>query len=193
MSMALNGELICGVSCPWLSTAMKCLTAETTPLARGAADAEHLLSSVVELCDRHPLGRVSTEIYGRAARGPETLALMDRIMHFVNAVDDAIVEVLDLLCLQVKACCNNQNSINEFLAKATEAYHHIDGGLIQSQAHLVDAYENVAAKFTREGHIHDYIESEWVKDLQAIHREDWPQVLNRDDDDGDDDPIANID
>ena len=76
---------------------MKCLTAETTPLARGAADAEHLLSSVVELCDR----RVSPEIYGRT-RGPETLALMDGIMHFVNAVDDAIVEALDLLCLQVK-------------------------------------------------------------------------------------------
>ena len=127
MSMAHNGELSCGVSCPWLSTAMKCLTGETTPLARGAADAEHLLSRVLLLCDRHPLGRVSQEIYGRRL-GAVSMGLADRFVDFANAVDDAIVAVLDLLCFQVKACCNNQNSINEFMAKATEAYHHIDGG-----------------------------------------------------------------
>ena len=126
MSMALNGELSCGESCPWLSTAMKCLTGETTPLARGAADAEHLLSSVSLLCHRHPLGPV-------CHRHPLGPVLLDRFVNFVNAVDDARVAVLDLLCFQVKACCNNQNSINEFMAKATDAYHHIDGGLIQSQ------------------------------------------------------------
>ena len=61
------------------------------------------------------------------------MILADRLVNFVNAVDDARVAVLNLLCFQVKACCNNQNSINELMAKATDAYHHIDGGLIQSQ------------------------------------------------------------
>ena len=74
------------------------------------------------------------------------------------------------------------------MAKATEAYHHIDGGLITSHANIVGAWKNVAAKFAREGHIHD-----WINDLHAINRDDVQQVLNRDDDDGDDDPIANID